>query len=112
MTRVQRDESDDCWSIVGEPGIVEAAAFDAKGASAIVADEFFPDVARKRATAAGVSIITPTFNASACLKVGEHMLARGETIDPLRLLPLYPRQPEAVTLWEQRHGDGGNPRSH
>lgn len=102
LTRVGRGGDDGEWSIIGEPGIVEAGAFDAVGASSIIADEFFPDAARTRAMAAGVPIIAPVFTAGACLRVGERMLARGETIDPLRLLPLYPRQPEAVTLWETR----------
>lgn len=47
------------------------------------------------------------WSALACLEIGEAMLARGEAVDPLRLLPIYPRPAEAVTLWESRHGDKG-----
>jgi len=47
------------------------------------------------------------WSALACLEVGEGMLARGEVVDPLRLLPIYPRPAEAVTLWEARHGGKG-----
>jgi len=32
------------------------------------------------------------------------MIARGQVTDPLALSPLYPRPPEAVSLWEKRHG--------
>jgi hypothetical protein len=49
-----------------------------------------------------VLIIAPVFDAAACLAVAERMSGRGEFADPLALLPLYPRQPEAVTIWEQR----------
>jgi hypothetical protein len=33
------------------------------------------------------------------------MLERGEIADPGTLTPLYPREPEAVTLWRERHGE-------
>lgn len=102
LTRVRRETASDGWKIVGEAGIANADAFDPLGASAIIADEFFPDAAKQGAENAGVRIIAPVFSAGACLRIGERMLARGETIDPLRMLPLYPRQPEAVTLWGQR----------
>lgn len=44
------------------------------------------------------------WSASACLEVAERLLAAGERTDPLALAPIYPRPPEAVTLWEARHG--------
>ncbi len=44
------------------------------------------------------------WSAAACLEVGEALLGAGERADPLVLAPLYPRQAEAVTLWEARHG--------
>ena len=47
------------------------------------------------------------WTALACLEVGERMLAAGERVDPLELLPIYPRPAEAVTLWEARHGAKG-----
>ncbi|MEY3027623.1 MAG: hypothetical protein RLZZ238_2520, partial [Planctomycetota bacterium] len=28
----------------------------------------------------------------------------GRTVDPLALTPIYPREPEAVTKWRERHG--------
>ena len=44
------------------------------------------------------------WSASACLEVGDFLRAEGQEIDPLALAPLYPRPPEAVSLWEARHG--------
>jgi tRNA threonylcarbamoyladenosine biosynthesis protein TsaB len=44
------------------------------------------------------------FSALACLEVGESLVAAGASADPMQLAPIYPRAPEAVTLWERRHG--------
>jgi hypothetical protein len=48
--------------------------------------------------------IPARWSAVACLEVGEFLRAEGQEIDPLALAPLYPRPPEAVSLWEARHG--------
>ena len=101
-TRLARNTASGEWSIAGTPGIAQAESFDVAGAQVVLADEYFPDAARRRAQTAGAAIIEPMFSARACLLAGERMLARGETTDPLRLVPRYPRQPEAITLWEQR----------
>jgi tRNA threonylcarbamoyladenosine biosynthesis protein TsaB len=47
---------------------------------------------------------TPT--AEGVWRVGHAMARRSETIDYRRLLPIYARKPEAVRLWDQRHGEG------
>jgi tRNA threonylcarbamoyl adenosine modification protein YeaZ len=31
-------------------------------------------------------------------------LSRGDTVDPMKLSAVYPREPEAVTKWRERHG--------
>ena len=31
-------------------------------------------------------------------------LSRGDTVDPMKLSAIYPREPEAVTKWRERHG--------
>ncbi|MEM6459066.1 MAG: tRNA (adenosine(37)-N6)-threonylcarbamoyltransferase complex dimerization subunit type 1 TsaB [Planctomycetota bacterium] len=41
-------------------------------------------------------------------RLGRSAAAAGRYDDPLRLSPFYIRQPEAVTLWEQRHGPPDN----
>lgn len=54
-------------------------------------------------------VIEPKFDAAALLAVSARRLAAGETADPLTLAPLYPRPPEAVSLWERRRaGDGAS----
>lgn len=94
-------------AIVGAPGIRTASEIDvaALGASALLADEYVPAAMVERAKAAGAAVISPRFRAEACLEVGLAMLQRGELADPVSLAPLYPREPEAVTLWRERHGE-------
>jgi tRNA threonylcarbamoyladenosine biosynthesis protein TsaB len=51
---------------------------------------------------AGTSPWYPTVEA--VFTVGARLAEAGETIDFNHLLPVYARRPEAVRLWEQRHG--------
>lgn len=106
---------DTCWMtrvaglgqecrIAGRPGIVDASTFDPCGANVLFADEFAPPAIVALAREAGLQVMGIEPQAAACWAVAATMLARGETIDPLRLTPLYPREPEAVTLWRERHG--------
>ncbi|MFO0827298.1 MAG: tRNA (adenosine(37)-N6)-threonylcarbamoyltransferase complex dimerization subunit type 1 TsaB [Phycisphaerales bacterium] len=73
-------------------------------ARGLLADEYVPEPIVAVARAAGLAVDPPTFRADRCLDVGFTMLARGETTKPEALTPLYPREPEAVTLWRDRHG--------
>lgn len=45
----------------------------------------------------------PALDAAILLELGERLLAAGEAIDPLHLAACYPREPEAVSLWNERH---------
>lgn len=70
----------------------------------ILADAHFPDAARSRAAAAGVSVESPAFGAEACLAAACALWREGGSIDAMALRPRYARAPEAVTLWKARHG--------
>lgn len=97
------------WIITGAPAPADADTFSLKDVTALIADRYLPDAARKRAAEAGVPVIEPKFDAAALLAVSARRLAAGETADPLTLAPLYPRPPEAVSLWERRRaGDGAS----
>ena len=39
-------------------------------------------------------------------RLGRAAAARGAFDEPAKVLPLYVRPPEAVTLWNERHGEG------
>lgn len=70
------------------------------GAPRLIADDFLPEGWKTRARSQGVRIEPPRFDASACLELAAEL----SPADPARLRPIYPREPEAVTLWKQRHG--------
>jgi tRNA threonylcarbamoyladenosine biosynthesis protein TsaB len=73
----------------------------------VLADDHLPvawaDAAHRR------GLLRLQWSAAACLEVGEALAESEGPCDPLRLLPIYPRQAEAVTLWEARHGVGNRP---
>jgi hypothetical protein len=73
----------------------------------VLADDHLPvawaDAAHRR------GLLRLQWSAAACLEVGEALAESEGPCDPLRLLPIYPRQAEAVTLWEARHGGGNRP---
>lgn len=59
-----------------------------------------PDIrAALESAGGGVPIRPLLFTAEACLRSS----ALCEPGDPATLVPIYPREPEAVTLWRQRH---------
>lgn len=68
-------------------------------ARTIVADRFLPESVRAGAIARGIAIIPPAFSPEACLRAA----LRVQPVDPVALVPLYPREPEAVTKWRALH---------
>jgi tRNA threonylcarbamoyladenosine biosynthesis protein TsaB len=70
----------------------------AAGLRVLIADRHLPAAIRAAAESAKVQIIEPTFDAGACAKVAAHLTP----MDPAELVPLYPREPDAVTLWRNK----------
>lgn len=62
----------------------------------LIADRFLPPLIRDRALALGMVIEPPEFDPVACLEVSI-------AIAPGVLTPIYAREPDAATLWRQRH---------
>jgi tRNA threonylcarbamoyl adenosine modification protein YeaZ len=112
----------DRWRRLATPGIATPEALlDAhrpSGGSAthLLGDRFVPealiDALRKRDPQL-VGPIEPRFDAIACLRLAERAFATPceadpvHEVDPLELAPCYPREPEAVSIWNLRHGDDG-----
>jgi tRNA threonylcarbamoyladenosine biosynthesis protein TsaB len=86
----------------GEPGSVispeKIRGVAQAGVRTLVADQHFPKSMRAEAQACGLNVIEPIFDASIVLELGAEL----NTCDPLELNPLYPREPDAVTLWRAR----------
>jgi hypothetical protein len=76
----------------------DVPALAASGVRLLLADRHLPAFKRAAATKEGIEIREPMFSARACLELA----ARLPAIDPIELVPLYPREPDAVTLWRQR----------
>lgn len=102
-------KGEDAWCTLvsvreGMPTSGAAMLAGAEGAALpgpLVADGHVPAGLAARAQGGTVAA---RWSATACLEVGEALRASGVSCDPLALAPLYPRPPEAVTLWEARHG--------
>ncbi len=100
-TRLERRQG--VWAIVGAGGITDR--LDTTGTTMVLADEYLPTSMRQACLLAGVQIKEPVFAPQACLAVAARLLGEGRVADPLQLSPLYPRPPEAVTVWERRLTD-------
>jgi len=71
----------------------------ARAIGTLLADEHLPAALRDRAAQLGIVIHPPIFSAAACARVAATL----SPINPAALLPLYPREPEAVTKWRTLH---------
>lgn len=84
--------------LAGAP--VDAAALASLGIRRLFADRFLPESFRVEGARLGITIHPPIFDPAACLACS---FAFPE-LDPVDLLPLYAREPEAVTKWRELHG--------
>jgi tRNA threonylcarbamoyladenosine biosynthesis protein TsaB len=90
------------WLLDGPGALADSERADLGAVRALLGDRYLPAAVRARCAALGVPVIEPRFDPSACLRAAARMLDAGHTCDPLALLPIYPRPPEAVTIWEAR----------
>ena len=69
----------------------------------VLADRFLPDELSVMLSGAR-RILEPRWSAAACARIGHLLSKECRYIDPLAMEPLYPREPEAVSLWKARKG--------
>jgi len=69
-----------------------------RGVGVLIADSHLPKAIREACTACGVAVVSPALSAAACLAVASGL----PDIEPDSLLPVYAREPDAVTLWRLR----------
>ncbi|HPO92702.1 MAG TPA: hypothetical protein PL072_04440 [Phycisphaerales bacterium] len=86
--------------------------------SVLLADGFFPAPLRAAAERAGVRVDVLHFSVLGLIAAAQGLAfgdapatstepgVLGAGVDPSLLNPLYPREPDAVTLWRQRHPRG------
>jgi tRNA A37 threonylcarbamoyladenosine modification protein TsaB len=81
-------------------GVVHADAVPLDSISVLIGDRYLPPGLLERAKEWSGRVVEPVLGIEACLVVA----ARAEVIEPAALNPVYPREPDAVTLWRRRHG--------
>jgi tRNA threonylcarbamoyl adenosine modification protein YeaZ len=69
----------------------------------VFADSFAPDSISDICAHGGIALCTSLPNAKSLLDVGVQLHDNGASIDPMKLSPLYPREPEAVRAWNALH---------
>jgi len=93
----------DYWTCKG--GLIEFEEIEQliHGQCVIYGDSFLPDEVVSMCNENGVEIRRVSSRASSIMYVGLGFLTEGKTVDPNALLPLYPREPEAVRIWKAQH---------
>jgi tRNA threonylcarbamoyladenosine biosynthesis protein TsaB len=94
------------WRILGTPGLRAAEEIDWQPIRSVLLDPFAPPRFGSIALAAGIPILEPHWSATACLELAERQLSDRAAVDPVVLLPLYARPPEAVISWQARRATG------
>jgi tRNA threonylcarbamoyl adenosine modification protein YeaZ len=80
--------------------LVTSDDIHALGVDLLIADRYLPETIRRVCDDLGIEIRPPRFDPLALLEIGA-----GETrVGPDKLLPIYPREPDAVTQWRSRKG--------
>jgi len=77
------------------PGTLATAADLEVEMAHLVTDRFLPEDMRRRAGELGLTMEAPIFDPVACLEASISI----PPVDPVALLPFYPREAEAVTKW-------------
>ena len=71
----------------------------ASGVACVFADDFLPTSAKQYFEEHNIPVNKNDLNAMSLLEVGLQFEASGQTVEPLDLQPMYPREPEAVRIW-------------
>ncbi|MFT3686960.1 MAG: tRNA (adenosine(37)-N6)-threonylcarbamoyltransferase complex dimerization subunit type 1 TsaB [Phycisphaerales bacterium] len=88
------------WADQARAGVMMTVAEVAAAKPTVaLADRHLPETIGAALASENVPIRPLTFTAEACLRAS----ALCEPCDAAALVPIYPREPEAVTLWRQRH---------
>jgi len=83
------------------PGrLINPAAIAGLGVKTLVADQFLPHSIAEAVRTAGIALAPLILDPAACLELSFGAPAT----DPVSFLPIYPREPEAVTKWRTRKG--------
>lgn len=99
---------DDHWQNSQQGRLVDAGSINLKDAKVLLGDKHLPPEIRSLCQQVGVAIIEPWFDPAVCVSIAHQLFCSGQLVDSLDIKPLYPREPEAVTIWAQK----GQNRAH
>lgn len=102
------ERADDMWRPAGEPSLTTMAQLlrDTPRPLAILGDPLPPLPADQTEGVTVLDAALAVAHAEWVWRLGRDATRTGQPTDPATLVPLYVRPPEAVTLWDQRHGQG------
>ena len=101
--RVSMIQKNDCkWKCVSQNVSVASLGHKLAGIKAVFANEFLPKQASMQCKEHQMEIHPCNPDATSLLQIGLTAYNSGEFVDPDQLLPIYPREPEAVRLWNKR----------
>ncbi|MCB9845800.1 MAG: tRNA (adenosine(37)-N6)-threonylcarbamoyltransferase complex dimerization subunit type 1 TsaB [Phycisphaeraceae bacterium] len=84
----------------GVPGSIVADKLKDHRMGRLFADRHLPDAFRAECLRQGIVVEPPLIHPLACLARSWDL----PSVDPGELVPIYPREPEAVTRWREHHG--------
>lgn len=70
----------------------------------VYGDSFAPSIILKFCKENTTPFYSIAPKASSLLALGTHYYYAGSFTDPADLVPMYPREPEAIRLWKKKHG--------
>lgn len=107
-TRLARQDPNRDWKPVGAAMLLDAPP--AERYAAVLADEHLEPTWRGRFESEGIEIVEPVHSATGLAGLFLRGMSDSPPVswqvseDPATLRPLYPREPEAVRLWNARRG--------
>jgi len=87
-----------------EASVIEWGSWVPHAGSILLADAHCPAAIVQVCQAHAVPVVEPTWTGAGVMMAARRLWDDGQRIAPSALSPEYAREPEAVTLWRQRHG--------
>ena len=84
--------------------VIEWERWMPRSGSTLLADVHCPAALRAACEAGGVPLVEPVWSGRGVMMAARRLRLEGQGVGPAELSPEYAREPEAVTLWRQRHG--------
>jgi tRNA threonylcarbamoyl adenosine modification protein YeaZ len=70
----------------------------------VFGDTYAPEIVSELCASSDTPFLPVAPTATSLLHLGQKYFQKGVFTNPLALVPLYPREPEAVRLWKNKHG--------